>query len=132
MTREVDQVINQLEEFVERAVRNLATNTTNTVARATPRDTGYASANWIPRVGSDDTRAPALARSTQSAASIRVQQTTAVANLTAYRLARGMIFIPNNVRYIVELNEGSSTQAPSAFVQTAIARAVNQTRRELR
>ena len=132
MTREVDSVIRQLDDFVERVVRDLSRNTTTELTDATPKDTAFASVNWIPRVGADNADPPALTRSFESATTIRVQQQAALASLSAYQLAQGLIYIPNNVTYIVNLNQGSSEQAPSAFVQTAIAAAINNTVREFR
>ena len=43
---------------------------------------------------------------------------------SSYRIEQGNVYISNNVSYIVLLNEGSSAQAPAAFVQMAIGRAL--------
>lgn len=51
---------------------------------------------------------------------------------STYRLAQGVIFIVNNVRYGVFLNRGSSAQAPAMFVEQALATAVRATIREIR
>ena len=48
---------------------------------------------------------------------------------TGYSLRQGNVNITNNVPYIRRLNEGSSSQAPAAFVQSAIARALNNANR---
>ena len=85
----------------------------------TPVDTGWARANWIPKIGSPRT-SPA-----GSPENLPSDSATGVAEVVlGYKVIRGPVFISNNVPYIVRLNEGHSGQAPRGFVQNAIAKAV--------
>jgi len=85
----------------------------------TPIDTGWARTNWIASVGGP---APSTA-GTREAVSAAAQQAS-LAKLFGYKLAQGPAYATNNVPYIAKLNEGSSKQAPAAFVQRAMLRAV--------
>lgn len=51
-------------------------------------------------------------------------QALGVAQVATYRLGQGSVFISNNVPYIVYLNQGSSSQAPPGFVETAVEVAI--------
>lgn len=91
-------------------------------------DTGWARANWVPAIGASlDRDLSNTPGTSQAATSARVQQQTALgAVASTYRLSRGAVFVTNNVPYIGRLNDGSSKQAPSGFVQFAVAKAVTQ------
>lgn len=88
----------------------------------TPVDTGWARANWWPNisqpyradVGSTGSVAGALATSESGKTKVAV----------SYKLSMGPVFASNNVPYILRLNDGYSKQAPTGFVQRAIAKAV--------
>lgn len=85
----------------------------------TPELTGHAETNWLPTIGKSATT-PAGSRS----AVTKEQQDRGIALLkTAYKLP-ATIYISNPVKYIVDLNEGSSGKAPAGFVQTTIASAI--------
>lgn len=119
----------ELEEFVEKAMKKLTLDITDRLVKANPVDTGWSRANWVPSIG---IRFDELAGSYEDAAlgSINQQpQQQGIAAVAArYNLSRGSIFISNNVPYIGRLNNGSSSQAPSAFVQLAIAQALQEAR----
>ena len=85
----------------------------------TPVQTGYARSNWLVNIGG-----PA-AGTVGSRASVRGVSSPVVA-LAGYTLRHGNVYITNNVSYIVGLNDGTSRQAPAAFVQRAIDRGVQQ------
>lgn len=89
----------------------------------TPVDTGWASANWWPSVGS-----PATAnsgRADEGAVSSRESQRAAgVMELLSYKLGQGVIYITNNTHYIDRLNSGWSKQSPAGFVDRTIQVAV--------
>jgi hypothetical protein len=88
--------------------------------RTTPVDTGRARANWqtnnsapptgdIVTSGTQGSPTPAgvpLARETSTIMSIK---------------APSISYLSNNLPYIAELNDGSSTQAPKGFVEIAVA-----------
>ena len=88
----------------------------------TPVDTGWARVNWVPNVGSPAIGVAGSRKSVTGAA-----QKTGESKVLSYKLTSGKIHITNNVPYILRLNDGSSQQAPRAFVQTAIKNAVQRT-----
>ncbi len=125
--RQIRVVIGDLEAFATRIVKRIALNATANLIETTPVDTGWARANWVLEIG-----APfrGTAGTREQAESGRIdasaQQSGIAAVATGYKLGPE-IFLSNNVPYITRLNEGSSAQAPAAFVQAAILRAVEQT-----
>ncbi len=120
MVSETKKVLASLTNFSEDLIKQLVIETTAEVVKATPVDTGWARANWIPSIGESF---ESTSGSKQAVTSSR--QEAGVADVLAnYSLKRGNLFITNNVPYITMLNEGSSAQAPSGFVQQSIARAV--------
>lgn len=121
-----NNVNRQLNTFVERVIKTLVLDLTANLVQATPIDTGWARANWIPNIGSSfqgtaGTRAEAEAGNIQ----LGDQENGISSVVTQYTLARGPVYITNNVPYIVFLNEGSSRQAPSAYVQSQIVRSLS-------
>lgn len=108
-------------EFVVEAVANLRDDT--------PVDTGHARANWIPSKGS-----PVLAEDGAVTISGNARATSAgqaqqggLAEILSYEVKDGDAWIANNVPYIVgpgSLNDGHSQQAPRAFIEAAVARAL--------
>lgn len=123
-SRRVRVVVTALEQFVERLIVKLALDIVANLVRApgqggTPVDTGWARANWVPRIGE-----PISGPVSSPEAVSTSQQEAGQSALPSYRLARGRVFVSNAVPYIVRLNEGSSRQAPPAFVQAAIVEAV--------
>jgi hypothetical protein len=126
-------VVEELDRFIEDVMKKIALDVVANLAApssegGTPIDTGWASANWIPYIGSPDrktagTRPAGGAKGTAS----RAEQESQSARLAASYKRGKDIVIANNVPYIVTLNEGSSAQAPSGFVQKAIFKAVKYT-----
>lgn len=106
-----DNVVKLQKSVVEAVVDHVATNT--------PVKTGQAAGNWQTTIGS-----PAsswTAGSSSAAASI------ANAKAALMGLKDGQdVYITNNVPYIVELNQGSSQQAPAAFVESAVLTAMGK------
>ena len=110
--------------MTERVVRKITLDLHANLVETTPVDTGWARANWVPRVrtpideavGSPDGGGISAA---QAAAN------SGIAQVLNYRLSQGRVFVSNAVPYIERLNDGSSTQAPAGFVQVAIRKAVN-------
>ena len=124
-SKELTLVMNQLERFTAKVVKALILEVQAKLVRpassgGTPRDTGFAAANWVPSIS-----VPFLGI---AGSRMAVSEGTASQGLaqvaTQYMLRDGPAFVSNNVRYIQRLNGGSSKQAPSAFVQKAIADAV--------
>lgn len=131
----ISVVITALDIFIDAVIKKLTLDIVANLLKpgsegGTPVDTGWARANWVPSLtaaispvtqpGTDDREAKLAAVGGQSA-----KQQQGIANIaTGYKVAFGSITISNGVPYIQRLNEGSSKQAPKAFVQAAIRRAV--------
>ena len=95
-------------------VRKVAFDLTRDLVQATPVDTGLARSNYFlgnDRVESTDTTAstngaPSLGRAAQFAATLA---------------AGGTFYITNNLPYVMDLEFGSSTQAPNGFARAIVA-----------
>ena len=130
---EVRRVINEVENFTGDVIRRMALEITNELLRppsegGTPVDTGWARANWVPSIGvSFDMDLRGVTPDASDVARAGGQQEAGIASLLGYTIELGEVFISNNVPYIVRLNDGSSTQAPAMFVETAIERGVRGT-----
>lgn len=118
------QIVVQLENFTALQVKKLVSNITANLLRATPVDTGWARANWVPKIGSRNKGTvgspSSVSPEDQTAGLLSVQ--------TTYTLEKGKVFISNNVPYISKLNAGSSQQAPDMFIENAVNRAIAETR----
>jgi hypothetical protein len=153
-TTELEVILGKAEKFVSRLVAKIALDIhANLIAApfkgGTPVDTGWARANWVPRIGQPWETAvgerPIVAGEKEELdAELGLgihpfdgksgqkfigtldfgPQNDGVQALTGYRIRMGNIFITNNVPYIGWLNEGSSKQAPAGFVQAAIVKAL--------
>ena len=119
-------VVGVLERFTEKHVKIITLDATANLIEDTPRDTGWARNNWVPSIGSPSRREGDVLDPDEGdvAEARRDSERGQAAVATGYTLKRGKVFISNNVPYITRLNDGHSRQAPSGFVQAAIARAV--------
>lgn len=122
-SRRIKIVVAAYEEFLDKVVKKIVLEVVNALiaspsAGGTPVDTGWASSNWIPHVGTPVLRPAGSPTNVSDAA-----QQAGIASVLGYR-SSGPVFVSNNVPYILRLNEGSSRQAPAGFVQAAIAKAV--------
>lgn len=120
------QQMNQLAATVQQRVplltKAVAEHVVEGVARDNPVLTGQSSANWKTSIGAPDT---SWDEGDNPAAG---QHSVDEAKKALIALAIGQtVYISNNVPYIVELNQGSSTQAPAGFVETAIVNALHGT-----
>jgi hypothetical protein len=114
-----DKLEQRLNSLIERAAKALILEINRelrTRGTGTPVDTGHARVSWIPAVG-----APNLVEPVGSDGSIAQAGT---AQVLAYKLAQGTLYLSNVAPYIRRLNEGNSTQAPTMFVELCIARAM--------
>lgn len=116
---ETFRVMALLNEHVEKLVVKVTVNVTAELSERTPRDTGWAASNWIPRIGKR-TLEPFGSREAVSEAAM---QAGLAAVLSSYALPQ-IVNVTNAVYYILDLNTGTSTQAPRFFVETAIAKAI--------
>lgn len=119
---EVIKVINALEEFTAKLLQEITLNITANLQEDTPVDTSWARSNWVPSIGNPFR---GLAGSDDNIDNTLSEQGKAEV-LTQYTLDRGAIYISNNVPYIRALNEGTSDQAPAAFIQAAVEKGVRQ------
>lgn len=127
MTQQIDDIMDELTEFVKDLCISITVNSQAEITEDTPVDTGWARANWIPQVARPDLQERG---STGSTAQAERQVQQGLTSVFRYNNLDKKLFITNNVPYIERLNEGSSTQAPAAFVQMAIARVIEaETRR---
>ncbi len=112
--------------------RNAALAIDQTVVLGTPVDTGTARSNWL--VSTDGARDDTI----DAYAPLASGNLSETANAEA-ALAQGKkviagtkpeqdIHITNNLDYIMALNEGSSAQAPAAFVEEAVDAGVKAAR----
>lgn len=86
----------------------------------TPVQDGNARANWIPSVGQPASHG-FVERAQGNAAAA-----AGAAQIVAYKLGDGDLFITNRTPYIRRLNDGHSKQSPALFVEAAIERARNK------
>ena len=130
-SRQIQTIVAGLGRLTERVVIKIALDVTANLIEATPVDTGFASANWIPSVGRADRADPGV-RDRSRVPGAHAKQALGQVAVAAYKLERGRVFVSNNVRYIQRLNDGSSQQAPRGFVQRAVRKAVTIDIRTLR
>lgn len=123
--RRLDHIAVQVEDNVERAVKDCAGAVLRSVVEATPVDTGYARSNWTPELdrafeGVFPARVPGKAGSTAEAnASATVE--AGLPAIEAFDLKTNeSIHITNNAPHIQPLNDGHSQQAPADFVRLAV------------
>lgn len=119
-------VLDAFNGFTTRLVQRIVLDVTANLIEDTPVDTGWARANWVPSIGDPFTGTAGSAQEARAGVIDRSPQEQGIAQVAlGYTLSQGNITISNNVPYIRRLNEGSSSQAPAAFVQSAIARAIS-------
>ncbi|MGH3378307.1 MAG: hypothetical protein ACRDP6_26650 [Actinoallomurus sp.] len=116
----LDALASKVDDVVKRLVLEIVAILRSPPSQGgTPRDTGWASANWIASVGKPFEGVVGSRDSVNTA-----QQAASLDALLGYKTAQGSAFISNSVPYIVPLNFGHSKQAPAGFVNFAVARGV--------
>lgn len=129
MANQARRVIAELRQAIGKVIGGLMIEVHANVTEDTPRDTGWAAANWLANVGAPPTSVitPTSRTARVSGASGRSAAAAgSLGPLISYVVGRGQIYVSNGVPYIVSLNQGSSQKAPAGFVQTGIIRAVNK------
>lgn len=119
MATQAEMIKLELEEFTEGIIKEITVNATAELIEETPVKTSWARSNWVPNIGNPKEEVVGTPENPNA-----FEQESGVANVLAYYKLPATVFISNNVPYITRLNEGSSTQAPAGFVQSAIAKAV--------
>jgi HK97 gp10 family phage protein len=115
----------EVEDGVERAVKECAIAVTRTVINATPVDTGRARSNWTADMDEAfhkifPAHVPGERGSTgDTNAEIAIEQ--AEAAISQFDINKNnSIHISNSLPYIGALNDGHSKQAPTDFVRQAV------------
>ncbi len=119
MGEAADRLQAKLNALVERAAKALILEVNRELRRSgtgTPVDTGHARASWIPAVGSPTLQEPVGADPSLA--------TAGAAQVLAYKLGQGTLYISTVVPYMRRLNAGHSQQAPALFIERAIATAI--------
>lgn len=115
-------------------MNNVVLAVSDFIIRGTPVDTGQARSNWLPshRVPMNGTIAPYA-----PGRHLGISETTnadramdRVRSAVAARPLGETFYLSNNVEYIEDLNQGTSRQAPTMFVQLAIQKGLNKAKKQ--
>lgn len=114
--RRMKVVANQVDTNVSLTVRRAAIAADQTAVLATPVDTGRARASWRVGVGSpvffDDPEASDLSGVGTIADGVQ--------SINGWNSKDGAIYISNGIPYILQLDQGSSAQAPNGMSSLAV------------
>lgn len=121
MGRQAAAIGERLLKQVADAMKMLVLELDRELRRVTPVDTGHARRNWVPSVGSQHT-----AEADDDAA-----HEQGIADVLAYTLDKGPMWVSNVAPYIQLLNYGHSKQRPAGFVEVSIDIAIQRTREKL-
>ena len=118
---DIRRIARGLNNLIERTVRGIAADATRNLAEGTPKRTGFAAASWIPTTGGTD---HLQIEPQGDVGRQRSEQESAVQELAGYTLKDGIIYIVNTSGRAAELDAGSSSQAPSGFVEAAVEKTI--------
>lgn len=115
---QADDIVAAIEKEMARTITDATLEITANLIETTPVDTGFARASWVPSIG----EAPAsnLLADPSEIPEVAAEQNAGMAQILSYELDQGPVYIVNQARYIERLNDGSSTQQPSGFVERSI------------
>jgi len=118
---------------VQKVKKKAALAVDQAVVLGTPVDTGTARSNWIvsleePTGRTQEAYKPLEGGDMSETGNAKAAIAQAKAAINGSKPGQD-IHITNNLPYIVPLNEGSSAQAPAAFVEEAVSAGVNAVRR---
>ncbi|QBQ71179.1 tail completion protein [Shewanella phage S0112] len=120
---ETTKVLRELNTFIAKKAVDITASVTGFLQEDTPKLTEHAASNWIPTIGSPH---PSPAGTRQAVS--YTEQAQGLSNIEKYKIdlfkRPELLYVTNNVYYILSLNNGSSSKAPAGFVQTDIAKAV--------
>lgn len=115
-------VLSELTDDVAKETREAILAMDTLIVLATPVDTGRAKANWTVSVGRTDEAQVEFTGSKEAAEQYAINQAqAAVRDVTGF----GVSYIQNNLPYIVKLNNGSSKQAGSRYIDIIVERVAN-------
>lgn len=122
MKGDSDDVRKQLFEVLSKDAAQVMIDIQRGLMEETPVDTGWAQNNWIASLG-------VPVKEVQGSPDNITPPEHGIVIFSKWKI-KGPAYIRNNVPYITELNEGSSQQAPSGYVddiiETVIQRANNK------
>lgn len=128
----IDDDIRATERVVEELVKATTREFVISVIPATPVDTGKARRNWQVQFLNPATQ---VLNGEDKSSGGQFTVAEQIARTNTYRFGRNgfapAVWITNNVPYIVNLNEGSSLQAPAGFVEISLQRAARAAPRRL-
>ena len=113
---DIGKFAEKIELNVEIVAKKVGLDILKEIVERTPHDTGRARGNW--QVGINQESFNSLDREDKTGASAVSQGGTIIRTLTA----GDTVNIYNNVEYIMQLETGSSKQAPAGMVGVTIAR----------
>ena len=128
----LDRRLGQLEQKASDLTVKVAVSLVTNLTALTPVDTSNALSNWQIGLGApvDDTRRPYFVGMYGSTALASAQATIQTAkDILSGKKPGEVVFISNLVDYIVDLENGSSRQAPSGFLQQSILKTRNEMKR---
>lgn len=127
MPAQADAEMAKVRAFLANALKQLVLEINRELRQngspGTPVDTGHARANWVPSVGRPFEQE---VDGTSGAAA-----SSGIAEVLAFKLGDGWLYVSNNVPYIQQLNRGHSKKAPALFVEQCVARAQATIERKL-
>jgi hypothetical protein len=121
LANKMDRLSKQIPVEVAKGLKETVLVIDQALVTATPVDTGRARSNWVVGIGPSTEAIDAYAPGTKGSSG---GANTAAALQQAKDFLDGTdastIYISNNLKYIQYLNEGSSAQAPSGFIEAAV------------
>lgn len=135
-SRRVRRVTKAYEKHLEKVMRVLILRVFQSVTVRSRVDTGFMRSRWsvftgaAPTTSVDRPSDPTVA-SQQAVAFLEQNQSGAKAKSQTYVLSEGPVFIVNDARYAVFVNEGTPDPSSAMFVQMGIADGIAATRRAL-
>lgn len=129
LAKRLEAKANKLEKGASEINKQVALFLEGALLWDTPVDTSQALSNWTLTLGAPDyefigPHVPGEHGSTQTAS---IAEAYSLAKAAAAKKKPGQeIWLSNNAPYIVDLNAGSSLQAPAGYVQSCVFRARSQ------
>ena len=120
---ELDQFKGFTEKQLSQLLRKIAFQTLSGIVEKNPVDTGRSRANWQVSVNQQPGDQELDISGTDAGATLAAGIAT-LGNVPSF----SVIYIYNNVEYIVYLEQGSSAQAPAGMVRVTIAEVESQFR----
>jgi len=125
VSKDSQRLSKKLAMVIEESKKTVVLDIMDNLLKDTPKDTHHAVSNWVPSIGSPYTEVDGSKENVSTAA-----QNDGLAEIQGLGKARDLkgrfvareVYIANNVPYIAQLNQGSSTQATSGFVERAVKR----------